>query len=98
MSKQNQIESLCRNCCHPIILHDPRCSFKAENEHGDDTCNCSKPEYYNTIVSSKHIGWVEIHCNYCGIMTGLIDTSMENIYDFMTLCPNCIEKHTKSNQ
>ena len=26
----------------------------------------------------------------CGVLLGLIDSTMEDIYDFITLCPNCI--------
>ena len=28
----------------------------------------------------------------CGILLGFIDSTMEDIYDFITLCPNCITK------
>ena len=33
-----------------------------------------------------------LHCTSCGVLLGFIDSTMEDIYDFITLCPNCIAK------
>lgn len=85
------VESLCKNCCHPISLHGPRCLFTADDKD-NTSCGCADPQYYNTIVSDKYMGWVEIHCNSCGTFLGFIDSTIENIYDFTTLCAKCIRK------
>ena len=88
---QKPIQDSCKNCSHPISLHKPNCLFKPEKNE-DNLCGCKKAEYYNTIVSDKYIGWTEIHCNSCGRMLGFIDSAVENVYDFTTLCPRCIRK------
>ncbi|MGV8107471.1 MAG: hypothetical protein ACP5OH_06845 [Nitrososphaerota archaeon] len=74
-----------------MSLHSPNCLSKSE-ENDDNICGCKDPQYYNTIVSDKYIGWIEIHCNACGKMLGFIDSKVENIYDFTTLCSKCIVK------
>lgn len=88
---QKSLESSCKNCSHAISLHNPNCLFKSE-DNDDNICGCKDAQYYNTIVSDKYIGWIEIHCNSCGKMLGLIDSTVENVYDFTTLCFNCIRK------
>ena len=88
---QKNVEFLCKNCTHPIDLHKPHCSFTNEDYEGNG-CECRNPQYYNTIVSDKHIGWIEIHCNSCGTLIGFINSTIENIYDFTTLCSDCIIK------
>lgn len=87
---QKSLEKSCKNCSHDISLHNPNCLFKSEDN--DNICGCKDAQYYNTIVSDKYIGWIEIHCNSCGKMLGLIDSTVENVYDFTTLCSNCISK------
>jgi hypothetical protein len=88
---QKSLENSCKNCSHSMSLHKPNCLFKLEDNHGN-FCSCKDAQYYNTIVSDKYIGWVEIHCNSCGNILGFIDSAVENVYDFTTLCPNCISK------
>ena len=85
------VEFLCKNCTHPIDLHKPHCSFSTDDKDSN-ACECTDPQYYNTIVSDKHIGWIEVHCNSCGALIGFINSTVENIYDFTTLCSNCITK------
>lgn len=86
----NGITSNCRNCSHQISLHDPICSASDD----DHKCECDNPEFYNSIISGKYIGWMEIHCNSCGKLVCYIDSSNENIYDFNILCNKCIsQKH-----
>jgi len=87
---QKSLEKSCKNCTHLMSLHTPSCSFKPEDN--EELCGCNDPKYYNTIVSDKYIGWTEIHCNSCGEMIGFIDSAVENIYDFTTLCDKCIRK------
>ena len=65
---QGSLENSCKKCAHPISLHNPNCLFKSEENH-DNICGCKDAQYYNTIVSDKHIGWIEIHCNSCGKIT-----------------------------
>ena len=88
---QKHLEDSCKNCSHPISIHQPSCLFKQENNE-DNVCGCKKAQYYNTVVSDKYIGWTEIHCNSCGIILGFIDSAVENIYDFTTVCSKCIRK------
>jgi hypothetical protein len=38
------------------------------------------------------MGWIEIHCNSCGTFLAYIDSTIENIYDYTTLCSACITK------
>ena len=90
MSEDNQVESDCKNCSHPITSHRPNCEVKTDES--DDACGCSNPQYNNAIISGKYVGWTEIHCSSCGVLLGFIDSTMEDIYDFITLCPNCITK------
>jgi hypothetical protein len=90
ISDGNQVESDCKNCSHPIASHKPKCEFKTNDN--DDVCGCSNPQYNNAIISGKYIGWTEIHCTSCGVLFGFIDSTMEDIYDCITLCPNCIVK------
>jgi hypothetical protein len=91
---QKSFEKSCKNCSHAMSLHKPNCLFKSE-DNDDNICGCKDAQYYNTIVSDKYIGWIEIHCNSCGKMLGLIDSTVENVYDFTTLCSNCIRKVTR---
>lgn len=55
-------------------------------------CECDNPEFYNAVISGKYIGWTEIHCNNCGKLLSYIDSSSENVYDFVILCKKCIIK------
>jgi hypothetical protein len=55
-------------------------------------CECDTPEFYNAVISGKYIGWTEIHCNSCGKLLSYIDSSSENVYDFVILCKKCIIK------
>ncbi|MDR4510109.1 MAG: hypothetical protein MRJ93_00190 [Nitrososphaeraceae archaeon] len=55
-------------------------------------CECDNPEFYNAVISGKYIGWTEIHCNNCGKLLCYIDSSSENVYDFVILCKKCIVK------
>ena len=55
-------------------------------------CECENPEFYNALISGKYIGWTEIHCNNCGKLLCYIDSSSENVYDFVILCKKCIVK------
>ncbi|RPJ30031.1 MAG: hypothetical protein EHM25_07480 [Nitrosopumilales archaeon] len=89
---QASVENSCKKCSHPMSLHNPNCLFKSEENDDDNICGCKDAQYYNTIVSDKYIGWIEIHCNACGKMLGFIDSTVENIYDFTTLCSKCIVK------
>jgi len=86
------LENLCKNCSHAISLHKPDCMFKIDKSRQNNFCGCKRAEYYNTIVSDRYIGWIEIHCNLCGNMLGFIDSGIENIYDFTTVCSKCIRK------
>jgi hypothetical protein len=43
-------------------------------------------------VSDKYIGWTEVHCNTCGKLVCLIDSTNEDVYNFLILCPQCIAK------
>ena len=90
-NNENLLESSCKRCSHPISSHKPNCLFKLE-ENKNDICGCKNAQYYNTIVSDKYIGWIEIHCNSCGKMLAYIDSTVENIYDFTTLCSKCIAR------
>ena len=49
---------------------------------------------HNIITQSslEIISVGQIHCNSCGVMLGFIDSTREDIYDYITLCPNCIAK------
>jgi hypothetical protein len=93
-SKQGTPENSCKNCSHPISLHMPNCLFKSE-ENNDDICGCKDAQYHNVIISGKYIGWMEIHCNSCGKMLGLIDNIVEHAFDFTTLCSRCIRQVLK---
>ncbi len=73
-------------------MHMPHCNYKEENNILDESCDCKNPQYRNSVISDKYIGWSEIHCNSCNALIGLIDSINENIYDFVTLCPACIAK------
>lgn len=90
MSQDNRWESACKNCSHPISSHKPNCDVKTNES--DEACGCGNPQYHNAIVSGNYIGWTEIHCTSCGVMLGFIDSTREDIYDYITLCPNCIAK------
>ena len=84
--------NFCAKTAHILLIYISRyCSFTNEDDEGNG-CECRNPQYYNTIVSDKHIGWIEIHCNSCGTLIGFINSTVENIYDFTTLCSNCIIK------
>jgi hypothetical protein len=91
---EEPLEKLCKNCNHLMSLHNPDCSFK-EDKSSVSSCGCIKAQYYNTIVSDKYIGWIEIHCNSCGQRIGFIDSTVENIFDFTTLCNKCITNFDK---
>lgn len=88
---EGSLENSCKNCFHLISLHKPNCLFKNE-QNEKNICGCKNAQYHNAILSSKYIGWVEIHCNSCGKKIGFIDSTTENIYDFTTLCSKCIAK------
>ena len=90
MTQANQVYTVCKNCSHAISSHKPNCDVKI-NDRGE-TCGCSNPQYHNAIVSGNYIGWTEIHCTSCGVMLGFIDSTREDIYDYITLCANCIAK------
>jgi hypothetical protein len=93
MLSETDVESECKNCYHDIRLHNPDCKAKSDNNiHDDDICHCDIPQYYNTIVSGKYIGWTEVHCNTCGKLVCLIDSTNEDVYNFLILCPQCIAK------
>ena len=88
---QKSTEFLCKNCSHSIASHNPDCLFVPDEKNGH-ACGCRDPQYYNTIVSDKYMGWIEIHCNSCGTFLAYIDSTIENIYDYTTLCFACITK------
>ncbi len=90
MSEDNRVESVCKNCSHPISSHRPNCDVKTNDSN--DVCGCSNPQYHNAIVSGNYVGWTEIHCTSCGVLLGFIDSTREDIYDYITLCPNCMAK------
>jgi hypothetical protein len=85
-------EKSCENCSHPISLHDPHCSFISK-ENGKEICGCENAEYHNVIIS-KYVGWTEIRCNKCGKTLGYLQSTIENIDDYTTLCPKCIKSAT----
>jgi hypothetical protein len=90
---ETDVGSECKNCYHDISLHNPDCKAKSDsNGHEHNICHCNNPQYYNTIVSDKYIGWTEVHCNNCGKLVCLIDSTNEDVYDFLILCPQCIAK------
>ena len=88
--EKGSFEKSCENCSHPISLHDPKCSFHSEENR---TCGCDNAEYHNAIIS-KYVGWTEIRCNSCGKTVGFLQSILENIDDFTTLCPKCIKTVT----
>ena len=88
---QKSLENSCKNCSHPMSLHKPNCLYKLEDNDGN-FCGCQVAQYYNTIVSDRYIGWTEIRCNSCGNILGYIDSAVENVYDFTTVCSKCISK------
>ena len=92
MSESGNVMSLCRNCNHPMNVHTPRCNYMEENNIKGELCDCKTPQYHNAVISGQYIGWMEIHCNSCGALIGLIDSTNEDISDFVTLCPACIAK------
>jgi hypothetical protein len=97
MIEDDQVESVCKNCNHTIASHRPVCNVKANDS--DDVCGCSNPQYHNAIISGNYVGWTEVHCTSCGVLLGFIDSTMEDIYDFITLCSNCMVKtHLGSGQ
>lgn len=65
--------------------------YREENSE-KKCCECDNPEFYNAVISGKYIGWTEIHCNNCGKLLSYIDSSSENVYDFVILCKKCIIK------
>lgn len=91
INTEKSLENSCKNCFHLISLHKPNCLFKTE-QNEENICGCKNAQYHNAILSSKYIGWVEIHCNSCGKKIGFIDSTTDNIYDFTTLCSKCIAK------
>ena len=90
MQSEIDVELLCKNCQHLFSLHTPKCSAVDQEGVTEEICYCEKPEYYNAIISGRHIGWTEIHCNSCGKLLAYIDSASENIYDFTVRCKRCI--------
>ena len=86
---EKSFDKSCENCSHPISLHDPNCSFQNDNE----ICGCENAEYHNVIISN-YVGWTEIRCNSCGKTLGFLQSVLENIDDYTTLCPKCIKSAT----
>jgi hypothetical protein len=89
---EGSFEKTCENCLHPISFHHPSCSFRQEN---DNICGCEDAEYHNVVIS-KYVGWAEIHCNSCGSILGFLNSTLDNIDDYTTLCPKCIKTATWS--
>jgi hypothetical protein len=89
---QDTPEPQCKNCQHAISLHKPNCLSKENRNENNVVCGCDDAQYYNAIISGDYVGWVEIHCNSCGTIIGFLDSTIENIFDYTTLCPKCIEK------
>ena len=90
MSQDNLLVSVCKNCSHPVAFHGSICGAKTSDSN--EVCGCSHLQYHNAIVSGNYVGWTEIHCSSCGILIGFIDSTREDIYDYITLCPDCIIK------
>jgi len=72
-------QNSCKNCSHDISLHKPTCLFETEDNDAN-LCGCKDAQYYNTIVSDKYIGWIEIHYNDINIKNDLkcVNLSMRN--------------------
>ena len=92
-----EVESECKNCNHDIRLHTPTCTEKYHDGGGRGEkriCNCNIPEYYNTQISAKYMGWTELHCNNCGKLLCYVNSIDEHelMYDVI-LCSNCIKKN-----
>jgi hypothetical protein len=84
------VDIICKNCQHPMSMHIPHCTVLLHGKDNKKICDCNNPEFYNAVISGKYIGWTEIHCNNCGKLLAFIDSSSENIYDFIVKCKKCI--------
>jgi hypothetical protein len=89
---ETEVSLLCKNCQHQLSMHLPTCRTLLDKSNSTKICDCNKPEFYNTVISGKYIGWTEIHCNNCGKLVSFIDSSIKNIDDFKIMCKHCIVK------